>query len=76
MREASRSELDRRDIGAARINVLEVGEHEAVLEAFEEVARDPLLRREQVTRNVVVGIEHHLQVRRRKALEHSEKRYP
>ena len=43
-----------------------------MLEAVEERAREPFVRGEQLVRDVVVRVEHDLQVRRRKALEQPE----
>jgi hypothetical protein len=48
LREDARAELGRGDLGPVRPDVLEVRDHEAVLEAVEERPRDPLLRRQQV----------------------------
>ena len=49
-----------------------MGEHEAVLEAVEERARETFVRGEQMVRDVVVRVEHDLEVRRRKAVEQTE----
>ena len=46
LREAPGRELDRPDVGSARVDVLQVGEHEAVLEAVQERARETFVRGE------------------------------
>ena len=55
-------------------DVLQVREHEAVLEAVEEVARHALGGGQHGAREVVVGVEHDLEVPRREAVEHAVER--
>ena len=68
------AELRRLRLGAVRGDVLQVREHEAVLEAVEEVVRHALGRRQHRAREVVVGVEHGLEVPRGEAVEHAVER--
>jgi hypothetical protein len=56
------SEFDRLDLGPARAHVLQVGDHEPVLEALQEISCDAHLGRQQVTREVVVRVADDLQM--------------
>ena len=69
LREAAGSELDRPEVGAGALDVLQVGEDEPVLEPVEKCAREPLVSLDEVMRDVVVGIEHDLKVPGGEALE-------
>jgi sugar phosphate isomerase/epimerase len=66
------AELPGADFGAAGVDVLQVRDDEAVLEALEQLARVPHLRREQRPREVVVRVADDLQVARCEPLEQAE----
>ena len=70
--EHARPERGARHLDAARVDVLQVGDDEAILEPPEELGGGAVLRRQEMAREVVVRITNDLEVRRREALEQLE----